>query len=100
LVKKSISVYLDDDIIRALGERAEEQGISVSALCRIIITRDVRGQPQPKPEPAKACPNCGKTVGEKDEDGQQIFYLFPNGTWRCTNCGSEGMLHQVDTTRP
>lgn len=93
MVKKSISVYLDKDIIRALEERAEEQGMSVSALCRVIITRDVRGQPrpEPKPEPAKACPNCGKTVGERDEDGQQIFYLFPNGMWRCTNCGGEGI---------
>lgn len=81
-------MYLDEDTIRALEERAEEQGISVSALCRIIITRDVRGQ---QPEPAKACPNCGKTVGERDEDGQQIFYMFPNGTWRCTNCGGEGV---------
>lgn len=89
MVKKSISVYLDKDIIRALEERAEEQGMSVSALCRVIITRDVRGQP--RPEPAKACPNCGKTEGERDEDGQQIFYLFPNGMWRCTNCGGEGV---------
>ena len=102
MVKKSISVYLDEDIIKALEERAEEQGMSVSALCRVIITRNIRGQPRPEPEqePAKACPNCGKTEGERDEDGQQMFYLFPNGMWRCTNCGSEGMLHQVDTTRP
>lgn len=88
MVKKSISVYLDEDTIRALEGRAEEQGMSVSALCRVIITRDVRGQPRPE---ARACPNCGKTEEERDEDGQQIFYLFPNGTWRCTNCGGEGI---------
>lgn len=87
MVKKSISVYLDKDIIRALEERAEEQGMSVSALCRVIITRDIK-EPQPEEQ---ACPNCGKTVGERDEDGQQIFYLFPNGMWRCTNCGGEGV---------
>lgn len=93
LVKKSISVYLDEDIIKALERTAEEQGMSVSALCRVIITRNIRGQPRPRhePEPAKACPNCGKTEGERDEDGQQIFYLFPNGMWRCTNCGGEGI---------
>lgn len=94
MVKRSISVYLDEDVIKALGERAKEQGISVSALCRMIITRDVRGQPRPapEPEPTKACPNCGKTPGDRDEDGQQVFYLFPNGTWRCTNCGGEGKI--------
>lgn len=94
MVKKSISVYLDENIIKALERRAEEQGMSVSALCRVIITRDVRGQPrlEPEPEPTNAaCPNCGKTIGERDEDGQQIFYLFPNGMWRCTNCGGEGV---------
>ncbi len=94
MVKKSISVYLDEDIIKALEERAKEQGMSVSALCRAIITRDVRGQSRPRPEPelAKACPNCGKTEKDRDEDGQQMFYLFPNGMWRCTNCGGEGKI--------
>lgn len=92
MVKRSISVYLDEDVIKALGERAREQGMSVSALCRVIITKDVRGRPAPEPEPVRACPNCGKTEKDRDEDGQQMFYLFPNGTWRCTNCGGEGKI--------
>ena len=86
--KKSVSVYLDGDVIDLLEARAEEVGISVSSLCRGIIVKEVRGAREVKE--VEACPDCGKDTNYRDEMGQQVYYRFPNGIWRCTSCGGEG----------
>ncbi len=96
-VKKNISVYLDTDDIRKLEEQAKELGMSVSSLCRSIIVRSLKGKSKASQvkEEFVECPNCGKKSGDKDSLGQQVFYKFPNGIWRCTNCGGEGRWKDV-----